>query len=612
MSDFNKNFLRPLMRHQKIRITRSRAFPGKAGGVGGPLVFLLVAIAVLAVFYFASLSKGSREEFAQAQETRVDPAEAERLLAEAQSAESQFNAIHEFKKEQITDEDVDIYARAVELYGKHLAAAGTASAYNPRFEQMRRRLHNLRADALRKRSTALETQAEEFAAQKKYAEAEKLFSDASRLEFRITQEFPLATKKNHARANFLENRAKTMHAVPLTMRAQRLEREGEAALDAGNWPRANVALNEALSIEKELWANYRNVIVSNSSRILRLQDLIATVNSAPDYERREIAAANAREAEKKNEWKKAAEFWGQALAHHKTIAQNFPRSLYAAGPADEELARNFANANAHPEFILLQQECARMRDDIRSRRADRVPLLAKQALRRAENIRRQWPDSTLVSEEFLQELRYMDLKAPDIPGVQNSFLKLLLPVPGADAKTKMTKTEITQALYTFVMPFNPSARKELANPVESVDYNDAQEFCRRLSLLIGCPVRLPTQTEFAAAAGTPGPDELSEQAWLIENSSGVVQPVGKRRGNAAGFFDLYGNVSEWVSADPQNAGGKKDYEEFVAGGDCQTPTYSFPEEFFRKTPRSEKSRTRGFRVVAEIDDDAVPAAGTTR
>ena len=296
MSDFNKNFLRPLMRHQKIRITRSRAFPGKTGGVVGPLVFLLVAIAVLAVFYFASLSKGSREEFAQAQETRVDPAEAERLLAESQSAESQFNAIHEFKKEQITDEDVDIYARAVELYGEHLSAAGTASAYNPRFEQMRRRLHNLRADALRKRSTALETKAEEFAAQKKYDEAEKLFSDASRLEFRITQEFPLATKKNHARANFLENRAKTMHAVPLTMRAQQLEREGEAALDAGNWPRANVALNEALSIEKELWSNYRNVIVSNSSRILRLQDLIATVNSAPDYERREIAAANAREA----------------------------------------------------------------------------------------------------------------------------------------------------------------------------------------------------------------------------------------------------------------------------------------------------------------------------
>ena len=98
MSDFNKNFLRPLMRHQKIRITRSRAFPGKTGGVVGPLVFLLVAIAVLAVFYFASLSKGSREEFAQAQETRVDPAEAERLLAESQSAESQFNAIHEFKK----------------------------------------------------------------------------------------------------------------------------------------------------------------------------------------------------------------------------------------------------------------------------------------------------------------------------------------------------------------------------------------------------------------------------------------------------------------------------------------------------------------------------------
>lgn len=578
---------------------RSRARGGRFGGAAGPIVFLVVAALAISVFYFASLSKGSREEFAEAQEVRPDPAMAEKSLADARSLESQFNAIHEFKKDQIADGDIDIFAQAVEAYGRYLAYSGAAATYNPRHEQMRKRLHDLRADNLRKRTSALETQAEDFAAQKKYPEAERLFSDAATLEFRITKEFPLATKKNHARAAFLENRAKTMRAIPLQLRAQELEKSGEAALDAANWPKANIDLNEALTIEKELWADYRNVIVSNSSRISRLQDLIATVNSAPDYERREAASAAAREEEKLGRWEKAAEHWAQALAVQRSIMQNFPRSLYAVPAVEKDISRSLADAGARPEYLKLLDECAEIRADIRSRKTDRVPLLAKQALRRAENIVRDWPESSLVSEEFLQELRYMDVKAPDISGVQNNLFKLLLPVPGAPATTKMLRTEVSQALYTFVMPFNPSARKELNNPVESVDFNDAREFCRRLSLLVGRTVRLPTRGEFLAAAGTPDPEKIHEGAWLIENSSGVVHAVGTLKANPAGFFDLYGNVAEWVSTESSDAVEKKNYEEFVAGGDCQTPAYSFPSEIFRKTARSEKSRTRGFRVVVE-------------
>ncbi len=587
------------MRKFTFSFVRSRAGAVRFGGIAGPIVFLLVAALAISIFYFASLSKGSREEFEGAQEVRPDSAMAEKSLADARSLESQFNAIHEFKKDQITDEDIDVFARAVDTYGLYLAYSGAAATYNPRHEQMRKRLHNLRADNLRKRTSALESQAEDFAAQKKYQEAERLFSDAATLEFRITKEFPLATKKNHARATFLDNRARTMRAIPLQLRAQELEKSGEAALDAANWPKANLDLNEALAIEKELWADYRNVIVSNSSRISRLQDLIATVNSAPDYERRESAAAAAREEEKKNDWARAAEHWTRALEVQRGIMRNFPRSLYAAPAVEKDLSRCLADAGARPEYLKLLEEFAEMRADIRSRRAERVPLLAKQALRRAENIVRDWPDSSLVSEDFLQQLRYMDVKAPDIFGVQNNIFKLLLPVPGAPETTKMMRTEVSQALYTFIMPFNPSARKELNNPVESVDFNDAQEFCRRLSLLLGRTVRLPTRGEFLAAAGTPDPEKIHEGAWLIENSSGVVHAVGSLKANPAGFCDLYGNVAEWVTTAPGDAVEKKNYEEFIAGGDCQTPAYSFPTEIFRKTARSEKSRTRGFRIVVE-------------
>ncbi len=590
------------MRELLFKHRHTRTIPGKTGGVAGILVFLLIAGVALSIFYFASLSKGSNEEYSETAEIQPDMATAEKKLSESRAAETQFHAIHEFKKDQITGEDIDIYEKAVVAYGEHLAYAGAAASYNPQHEQMRKQLHNLRADNLRKKTSELESRAESLASEKKYAEAERLFSDAANIEFRITKEYPLASKKNHARANALEIRAKTMHAIPLQQKAQALEAEGEAALNAANWPKANICLNEALTIEKELWANYRNVIVSNSTRLLRLQDLIATVNSAPDYERRERYIALAREAERNEDWEAASEAWKQALSAQKTVIQNFPRSLYAQKSTESELAAALADASARPEFIVLQKDYAQMHADIRACRPERVPQIAKQALRHAEDIRRKWPESTLISDEFLQELRYMDLKSPSISSVQGSLFKQLLPVPGQPAKVRMMKTEVPQALYTFVMPFNPSALKDHSNPVESVDYNDATEFCRRLSMLVGRTVRLPSQTEFAAAAGTLTPETAPAKAWLIENSSGTVRNVGQLAPDDVGFFDLYGNVAEWVSADANSAEERQKFEEFIAGGDCQTPIYSFPSDFFKKVPRTEKSRTRGFRVVVEIEE----------
>lgn len=579
---------------------------GKTGGIVTPLLLFVAVAVVLAIFYFASLSKGSREEFDDAQSIRPDPVAAEKKLAESQSAESEFNSIHEFKKDQIAGSDIDLYEKAVDAYRDYLAYAGM-TAYNPRFEQMRRRLHDLRADSIRKQTSLLETRAEDFASQKNYAEAEKLFREAGNLENRITREFPLATKKNHARARFLDSRARTMQAIPMQIRARELEDEGEKAIAAKNWAKAKICFAEAREIEKTLWADYRNVIASSSSQIAKLNTLLETVDSSAEYETRERCIAAAQNAEKIADWKTAAAEWEKAIAAQDAIEKNFPGSLYAGKEITEKLKTSFANAAAFPSFEQLRKLREEIDASVRSRDVERVPLLAKQALRMAESIVRERKENTLVSEDLLKELRYLDLKAPDIATVQHSFFNLLLPIPGQPENVKMTKTEISQALYTFVMPFNPSVRREHALPVESVDFLEATEFCRRLSLLVGYPVRLPTQKEFAAAAGTPDTETLLRSAWLIENSSGLIHAVGKREAGFAGFFDLYGNVSEWVLPDDPEDSNLKKHQTFSAGGDAQTPVYAFPNATFAVTNRTEKSRIRGFRVVIEFDRGNAPA-----
>ena len=118
------------------------------------------------------------------------------------------------------------------------------------------------------------------------------------------------------------------------------------------------------------------------------------------------------------------------------------------------------------------------------------------------------------------------------------------------------KYEVTQAQWMAVMGGNnPSRFKGDGNlPVESVTWLQANNFCTALTQKTGYSFRLPTEAEweYACRAGTNteysfGDDEkqLGDYAWYSENSDGKTHPVGTRRQNPFGLFDMHGNVLEW-------------------------------------------------------------------
>lgn len=172
--------------------------------------------------------------------------------------------------------------------------------------------------------------------------------------------------------------------------------------------------------------------------------------------------------------------------------------------------------------------------------------------------------------------------------------------------------EVTQEIWTAVMGENRSRhRGDPQLPVTDVSWTDAKKFLAKLNEAGGGRAfRLPTahEWEFACRAGAQGkvPMQATETAldlyaWWGRNSGSRSHPVGTRKPNAFGFYDMLGNVAEWceTAEDPKakdvlrvHAGGHF-LDQNLVGQDCSTTAWLAQEA---------REEWTGFRLARSAKD----------
>jgi formylglycine-generating enzyme required for sulfatase activity len=211
------------------------------------------------------------------------------------------------------------------------------------------------------------------------------------------------------------------------------------------------------------------------------------------------------------------------------------------------------------------------------------------------------------------------------PASEKPVVKVTFAYPFAIAKY-----EVTQELYEAVIGKNPSRWRGPRNSVEMVSWEEANAFSTKVTALLraqkllqgGEVIRLPTEAEweYACRSGTKtawsfGDDvaDLGAHSWYSANSKGHDPPVGKKKPNPWGLYDMHGYVSEWCADDwfPTLEGAptdgkpraRKDQKDrVIRGGSFADPPDSHRSAFRDHKPLTFRSDRIGFRCVKAKED----------
>lgn len=551
-------------------------------------IFGLLGLLLLGGLWWLLASTGpSRAAEDVVQEVKpIDDPEVQRQINEVKELEAQYKTYA--AADIVSDEALAVLNEAVEKQ-RGIARSAEYGTYEQQveLERLQSELDALRAKRTAGRILQLMADGEESVKGMRLADAEASYKEALELQRATNTGSAPARYKQFVREAEIEKALTALKVYPLQFEKEAALEKARAAMQDQRWGDALSAYTVARDAQDRINREFAMTRFADTGGLDRLDAEIASLNASGIAKELEEKEKMGDAYERAGDAKTAGDYYAEALLRQQQINQLYARSRFVSSARIESIETKLQTVRSEPIARELAQIEATLSADLRKRSVVAVEQALPKAMRLTEKLAAEYPRSKYADGSVRIKLSYLGLKAAEIKGLQDEVFDRLLPMVGVRDRL-LLGSETPQGLYQAVMNTNPSRNPGRTMPVDSVNLNDAEEFCTRLGWIMGLTVRLPTLEEYRTALGSDG-GEIRSSA-----GDGKVGTVDGGRANPNGYRDLLGNLAEWVVAPAEGDRAK------IAGGsylDTPEAISKFPVEDRVKTDRA---RHIGFRFVVEL------------
>lgn len=553
------------------------------------LLVILAAAAVIGFFYFLTLMSPGKS--VKAPSEYIDPSvESSQLLKESEELEAEFEK--SASAGIVSAAEVDKLRKAIrlqEIYIEKARATSSDRAPMNRLTRLRTRLHNVEAEPLSRLVADFEKNARSAEESGDSEAADRFYRQAYDIQDKINRGYWLSDFKSVTKVVEIDKAIKNLQVRPMYEESLAAEQRAKEAVSKSDWKAAVAEYEKAVQISRDISLKFPTSGYNDYMRIQRMRGELDSLKSSDLKVEIEKLLGEADGLQKKGEFAAASDRYAMAAVRQKDINQLFPRSIHAS----EERLSEYSNLSTEAKSRIYAAEVSAIDRDfteaVRSSDIAKASDLSSNLVARVEQFRKDFPRNSDITSEDLIRVRYLNFTIRQIADIQKLVKSALLPV-GSGGK-KMLKTEVTQKLYSLVMQENPSRNQSSEdNPVESVTYQEAMTFCQRLGWILGMKVSLPTEAEFVDAVGNLRYADIDAISWNASNSGGSIHPVAAKKANDKGFFDLLGNVGEFVL-------GVEEGSARVLGGGAQTSADAISVLPRAMADANQRNRMTGFRIT---------------
>lgn len=412
-----------------------------------------------------------------------------------------------------------------------------------RLEELQSRLHTTKAFQINERIAEVLTEAEAATDSSEVELAAEKWREALAMQQEVNRSGASSGSKNFVREERIEQSLQDLSAQPLAAEVSAALEVVRGAAEAEAWLDALAALTTARELQQQINTEFPRTRFAGLAELDEIEREIESLDAAEVAGQVDAAETAGDAAMAEADYETAVLSFESARQAQLRVNREFNRSRFLSSTRVETLEVKRQTASSVPFMAGLASETKAINRLLSDRETARAVGPIEEAFSRVERAFQQLPKSKRLDPQLRLRLGFLNAQKDRLGEIQDSLYERLRPLPGV-GELRMLRTEMPQSLYLQVMRVNPSRNAGRAFPVDSVSRYDANSFCERLGWTLGAVVRLPTEHEFRVAVGEAGRADLEAVA---EGGSSESQPMAEMAANEAGFFDLLGNVAEWLS-----------------------------------------------------------------